>query len=240
VFVSGHQSAVRELHAEGLGAAEIAHRLGVALSTVHYHLRCLADSAQPQPTRKAVPREPVGTTRTVIGALLARGLSRAEIARRLGVTKSTVTYHARRLGEPIDARCAKRIDWEAVQAYYDAGHSVRECLRVFGFSSWSWHSAVQRGAVTPRPGFRPLEEVFAAGTRRNRGHLKARLLLAGIKQPRCEICGLAEWRSLPLTVELHHVNGERNDNRIENLQLLCPNCHSQTQNYAGRRRATTE
>jgi IS30 family transposase len=66
-------------------------------------------------------------TRELVRRLLASGLSRAEVARELGLTKGTVSYHARRLGEDVDARCARRYDWAAVQTYYDAGHSVREC-----------------------------------------------------------------------------------------------------------------
>jgi hypothetical protein len=46
--------------------------------------------------------------------------------------------------------------------------------------------------------------------------------------------GLSEWRGQPLPLELHHVNGDRHDNRVENLQLVCPNCHSITPNWGGR------
>jgi Zn finger protein HypA/HybF involved in hydrogenase expression len=80
----------------------------------------------------------------------------------------------------------------------------------------------------------PFEELLAANQPRNRYNIKLRLLAAGIKQNRCEQCGLARWHKRPLSLSLHHVNGDRHDNRLENLQLLCPNCHSQTPNFGSR------
>ena len=53
----------------------------------------------------------------------------------------------------------------------------------------------------------------------------------GLKENKCEICGLTEWNNKPLVCQIHHINGNRTDNRLENLQMLCPNCHSQTENY---------
>lgn len=224
------------LHADGLKSVDIAHRLNVAQSTVHYHLRRFEEQAAEPKTRRQARRQPWSstTTRELVARCLAQGLSRAEVARRLGLAKSTVSYHARRLGEQIDARCAKRFDWAAVQEYYDAGNSVRECAKVFGFSTWAWSNAAKRGAITPRPAFRPLSEVFAPNTRRDRGHLKTRLLQAGLKNGTCERCRISEWRGEALSLELHHVNGDRLDNRLRNLELLCPNCHSQTATYSGR------
>ena len=64
--------------------------------------------------------------------------------------------------------------------------------------------------------------------------LKNKLLKKGIKEKKCENCGLTEWMGKPLKLELHHINGDNTDNRIENLQILCPNCHSYTDNYGGK------
>ena len=80
----------------------------------------------------------------------------------------------------------------------------------------------------------PLDALLGDGRRTHRGSLKARLLHAGIKTNNCEECGVSDWRGAPISLALHHVNGDPADNRLENLQLLCPNCHSQTDNFAGR------
>jgi len=68
----------------------------------------------------------------------------------------------------------------------------------------------------------------------SRTHLKQRLLKAGLKENRCELCGISEWLGKPLNMQLHHLNGDGSDNRLENLELLCANCHSQTSTYGGR------
>jgi hypothetical protein len=236
VFVSEVGEQIIAFRRQGLKSLEIAHRLNVAQSTIHYHLRKLKRGDEPQarvPGRGRRAGSDV-KTRELVESLLARGLSRAEVARRLGLAKSTVTYHARQLGEAIDERFARRFDWATIQAYYDEGHSLRDCMRAFGFGNWSWQKAIERGQIVPRPRFRPLSEVFAPNTHRNRGQLKARLLSQGLKDNRCEHCGISEWRGAPLAFALHHINGDRLDNRVENLELLCPNCHSQTGTFSGR------
>jgi HNH endonuclease len=161
-------------------------------------------------------------------------MSHIEVARTLGIGKSTVTYHAQRLGRRIDKRFCRRYDWEAVQRYYDAGHSVRECQAAFGFSSATWSDAVRRGAILPRPGATPMSQLLVAGVYRGRDNLKLRLVKEGLKTNRRERCGITAWRGEKLTMALHHINGDRLDNRLVNLELLCPNCHSQTDTFAGR------
>lgn len=63
--------------------------------------------------------------------------------------------------------------------------------------------------------------------------LKLKLLEEGIKENKCEICGITEWLGKPINCQLHHIDGDEKNNELSNLQMLCPNCHSQTENYCG-------
>jgi 5-methylcytosine-specific restriction endonuclease McrA len=184
--------------------------------------------------RDPAPRRPRGTTRQAVERLLGAGLTQVEIARALGVSKPTVCFHIRKLGIPAQSALSRRFDWVEIRAHYEAGHSLRDCLRTFGFSRAAWADAVKRGAIVPRPRLEPLEDILPAGRRRSRFHVKGRLLLAGLKEPKCESCGVADWCGQSLSLELHHVNGDGQDNRLENLRLLCPNCHSQTDTWGAR------
>ena len=106
------------------------------------------------------------------------------------MSKSAVCYHGRRLGEAIDERCNRRYDWAEVQRYYDEGHSITECQVRFGFARRTFTDAVKRGAVLTRPRTAPLDLYLVNGRRTNRTHLKGRLLRAGLKENRCEECGV--------------------------------------------------
>jgi hypothetical protein len=72
---------------------------------------------------------------------------------------------------------------------------------------------------------RPLEDVLVEGSSYSRARLKQRLYAAGLKARACELCGQGEeWRGRRLSLILDHVNGVHDDNRLENLRIVCPNC----------------
>lgn len=66
--------------------------------------------------------------------------------------------------------------------------------------------------------------------------LKNRLIKEGIKENKCEICGVSEWQGKEISCELDHIDGNSNNHLLSNLRILCPNCHSQTETYRSKRR----
>jgi AraC-like DNA-binding protein len=180
------------------------------------------------------PKAAPGETRRRIAELFELGLSTREVASRLGLSRSTVSFHAARLGRPRCSSAANRYDWDRVQSFYDAAHSPRECRERFGFDRSTWAEAVRTGRVIVRPRKLPLCDLLVRDSPASRLTVKRRLLAEGVKFRRCDGCGLEAWRGKPLRLELHHVNGDRRDHRLVNLRLLCPNCHSQTPNFGGR------
>ena len=61
--------------------------------------------------------------------------------------------------------------------------------------------------------------------------LRIRLIREGIKHHKCECCGIEKWMNNPISLELDHIDGNRTNHKLQNLRVLCPNCHSQTSTY---------
>jgi len=163
---------------------------------------------------------------------LTIGASYSEIAKAIGCSTATISYHAEKLG--LSRGGTPRYNWDEIQAYHDAGHRRAECIKQFGFSKAAWDDAIQTGRIKPHDHRIPISALLVEGRDTKRAHLKTRLLQAGLLEPKCYGCGITEWHGQRLPLELDHVDGNGKNNRLENLRLLCPNCHSQTATWGGK------
>lgn len=100
------------------------------------------------------------------------------------------------------------------------------------FTGMGWNvGSRKRKIVQPKP----LSELLVNGSLVQSYKLKHRLFATGLKEPRCELCSWAESsEDGRIPVELDHINGIRTDNRLANLRILCPNCHSLQPTHRGR------
>ena len=84
----------------------------------------------------------------------------------------------------------------------------------------------------------PNENMFVENSTSIRNIVRRRILRDGLKDYKCDLCGnKGEWKEKELSLHLDHINGISNDNRLENLRFLCPNCHSQTINFGSKNTA---
>lgn len=80
----------------------------------------------------------------------------------------------------------------------------------------------------------PLQDVLCAGSTVQSYKLKRRLLDEGVFERVCMHCDGDRWGTEPIPLELHHKDGDRHNNRLDNLEILCPNCHALTDTYRGK------
>lgn len=78
------------------------------------------------------------------------------------------------------------------------------------------------------------EDILKENCKHQRIVLRRYVIKNNLIPYKCAICGCTEWQGKTLSLELDHINGINNDNRLENLRFLCPNCHSQTSTYGSR------
>ena len=113
--------------------------------------------------------------------------------------------------------------------------TLRKLIDRYGLSTehfdpyWALHGP-RRGLATP------LESILVEHSTYHRNHLKRRLYDTGLKTRICELCGQGEeWNGRDMALILDHINGVRTDNRLENLQIVCPNCAATLDTHCGRK-----
>lgn len=216
------QAAIALRIGERLSIRDISDRLGVSYATVRNYVRDHPLTVEERTEilrRKLVEynslfsRPKVVADRTwtdeQLRVAVAESVTVAEVMRKLGVVTSSANH----------------------------GRVLRDIRRVGVDTAHFLGKRWGIGKVPPGWEARDLKDVLVVGAREHTSHLKKRLLEEGLKKALCEECGIVTWNGKPAPLTLHHVNGNRLDNRIENLQILCANCHAQTATFGRRKRS---
>ncbi|HEX5064053.1 MAG TPA: HNH endonuclease signature motif containing protein [Kofleriaceae bacterium] len=203
-------------------------------------------------------RRAVAESSSIEGVLDSLGLdqdrdTRERLKRRIRALGIDTGHFARTQVTPSRKR-TRRWDDEKLRAAVAAAQSMAGTLRNLGLiAAGGNYDAVQRRIkelaidtthftgqgwnvglkYQPAPA-QPIEQLLVRDRWTTSHHLKTRLIRKGLKQAKCELCGWCERApDGRIPVELDHINGDRVDNRLENLRILCPNCHSLQPTHRG-------
>ena len=147
-------------------------------------------------------------TKELLSDVVARSNSVADVLRRLDLTQAGGTH----------------------------AH-ISRTIKAFGIDTSHFGSTPHNGAAKRR---RTAEQILVRlpiGSRRRKPHMLQRALIEIGRAYQCALCGIdGTWRGLALRLEVDHIDGDYHNNEAWNLRFLCPNCHSQTDSFAGRSR----
>ena len=105
-------------------------------------------------------------------------------------------------------------------------------LDIKHFTGQGWQRGAEKGNTRSKP--EDYLRIWDTTKIINTHRIRTRCFRDGVFEEVCMKCGLETWQGHKIPLQLHHMNGNRWDNRLENLEILCPNCHAQTDNFAGR------
>lgn len=189
--------------------------------------------------------------RDLLLSFIEQGLSTSKIARLTNKGKSTIRYWLKKYNLKTTKRTFTLEEFiEAVKNNYSVA-SCLVCLNLSptganyrGFYKFQRENNIDISHFTGQAHLRgkshnynkiiPLSEILVKDYDYSSNKLRKRLISEGLKEHKCECCGLTEWLGEPIPLELDHIDGDHYNNLIENLKILCPNCHAKTPTYRGR------
>lgn len=188
--------------------------------------------------------------------LYSDGNSYQQIAKLLNMSKSTVAYYVRESEnlENIDKQDLKRErqkEYEDLVCWLATQHNnINQICKMLNKKATNTNYELIKNILlkhnvdishfndTPFKSTKNVltkENIFCEDSKlKNNNKLKDKILKYSLKKRICEKCKNTHWNGELIPLEVHHINGNRHDNRLENLQFLCPNCHAQTDNFCGK------
>lgn len=144
--------------------------------------------------------------------------------------------------ENLSAAVAKSISWAETARNLNlkaAGGNYRQMqkyCKYFGIdtSHFLGQSHLKGKKFPNAPVKFKTEELLVSNSMQGTKGLKTRIRKENLLSWKCAVCNINSWEGKELSLQLDHINGINDDNRLENLRFLCPNCHSQTDTYCGR------
>lgn len=129
-----------------------------------------------------------------------------------------------------------KYNWSEIQQYFDDGHTEKECRDKYGYSGTALFRARKNGTVDIGTRNLSIERFLVSRERLDSNWLRKRLIKEDLLENVCS-CGQGDtWNGEPLTMQLDHIDGDHCNNKLDNLRILCPNCHSQTHTWGRKKR----
>lgn len=192
--------------------------------------------------------------------VIARSRSRTEALCELGFspkgssTRLKLTHAIEKYQIDISHFGTERIDWTKLHEVAARSVTVSDILRGMGlFNRGNNFKTVKKKLIEqnidcshidfskkspgPNHALKTIEEIFCVDSKVQRSTVRNRIIKEKLIPYECAQCqNNGEWQQKPITLQLEHKNGISNDNRLINLEFLCPNCHSQTDTWGSKRR----
>lgn len=199
-------------------------------------------------------------TESMLSAAIINAKSKADVLINLGYTPNRKLYPtldilANRFNIKLPnsrsgySNAIRKIPKEELLKLADVCSSKKEILFYFGFPDSTQNYRVLNTLLdeleitkfiknptgSSNKQYKKAENYLIENSSINSSKLRVKLVTENILENKCSICNIeAYWNNKELTLQLDHINGINTDNRLNNLRLLCPNCHSQTDNYAAK------